>query len=109
MEDVLRAALDAATAEGATYADARAVETKSESLSVRGPLVEALDRSESVGFGVRVIADGAWGYAATAKITPREAARVAAHAVEVARASSRVLTRPVELVPEPAHKGNWSS
>jgi len=109
VKDLLRVALDAATAAGATYADARGGEYLSEALSVRGPLVESLDRSESIGFGVRVLANGAWGFASSAQLTPDEARRVGTMAVEVAKASATAISEPVELVPEPSHIAEWSS
>jgi TldD protein len=109
MEDLLRAALDNASFAGASYADARAVEIKSETLSVAGPAVEALDSGHSIGFGVRVLADGAWGHAASARLDPAEFERVARAAVEVARATATAITAPVELAPEPAHRAAWST
>ena len=109
MRDLLRAALDAATSAGATYADVRGVSQTSEALNVRGPTVEALDRTSSDGFGVRVLVDGAWGYASSAVLTPQEASRLAVLAVGVARASATAITKPVELVPEPPHTGTWST
>ena len=109
MRDLLQAALDAATSSGATYADARAVELMNESLGVRGPQVEALDRNESNGFGVRVLVNGAWGYSSSAVLSVEEAQRVARMAVEVGKASATALSNPVELVPEPAHKATWST
>jgi len=109
VKELLRAALDAATSSGATYADARGVEMTSEALGVRGPQVEALDRNESNGFGVRVLVDGAWGYSSSAILTTDEAQRVARMAVEVGKASATALSKPVELVPEPAHQATWST
>ncbi|HWC15123.1 MAG TPA: TldD/PmbA family protein [Actinomycetota bacterium] len=109
MRDLLRAALDAATSSGATYADARGVASTSEALSVRGPTVEALDRTASEGFGVRVLVNGAWGYASSSMLTQEEATRVATLATDVARASSTAVTKPVDLVPEPPHMGTWST
>ena len=109
MEELIRNALDAAVANGATYADVRAVESSSEGLSVRGSTVEALDRSDSAGFGVRVLMNGAWGFAASARLAPDEASKVAKTAVEVAAASALGMSRPVELVPEPVHEASWSS
>jgi TldD protein len=109
MEDLLQAALDAAVAAGASYADARSVETTSEALSVRGEVVEGLEHSDSAGIGVRVLVDGAWGFAASYETTPSAAAETAATAVEVARATATALSHPVELVPEPAHRATWSS
>lgn len=109
MRDLLQRALDAAVDAGAGYADVRGVEGTSEALTVRGPTVESFDRSDSIGFGVRVIVDGAWGYAASARLDDTEAARVAATAVEVARASARATKTRVELVDEPVHRDIWAS
>jgi TldD protein len=109
MRGFLEAALDAATSAGATYADVRGVELSTESLSVTGSTVEALERLDSTGFGVRVLADGAWGHAASASLEPSEAAEVARRAVEIARASATAIERPVQLVPEPPHQAVWSS
>lgn len=109
MDELLAEALDAAVASGAQYADIRGVETQSESLSLRGEVVESLERSDGMGFGVRVLIDGAWGYASSARLDRTEAQRVAATAAEVARASGTVRGRSVELVSEPAHRGWWSS
>jgi TldD protein len=108
VDDLIKAALDAAS-DGTSYADVRAVRVESEAIAVRDETVESLDRSESVGFGVRVLADGAWGYAASAELTQDEATRVARVAVEVARASATAQKKRVELVDEPAHQASWSS
>ncbi|MGH2694641.1 MAG: TldD/PmbA family protein [Actinomycetota bacterium] len=109
MDELLQRALDAATSAGADYADVRGVETATESLSVRGPVVEGLDRSESIGFGVRVLVAGSWGHASSALLSNGEASRVAKTAVEVARASATAQTRPVELAPEPVHRDRWAT
>ena len=80
MNDVIATALDAAQLAGASYADARVVDTRQESISVRTGRVEGIETSESLGIGIRVIAEGAWGFAATADLSPdgiRTAAREA--------------------------------
>jgi TldD protein len=109
MQDLLQRALDVATESGATYADVRIVEAEGESLAVNGPTVESLDQSESVGFGVRVLVDGAWGYAASARVDPTEVARVSSAAVDVGRASATRMARPIELISEPPHRATWST
>lgn len=109
MNELLEAALDAATSGGASYADARFVRGESESLSLKGSTIEALDRSESIGYGVRVLVDGAWGYAASAVLDVQEVRRVALTAVEVGKASARLIRKPIELAPEPAHVAEWST
>ncbi len=88
MRDVALRALDTARTRGASYADARIVEFKSESVTARNDAVEGLVVDESLGFGVRVIVDGYWGFAASNKMTTAEADRVAAEAVRIAKASS---------------------
>lgn len=99
--------LDAAVGAGATYADVRIVDTRSEDISVRSGRVEGISSSASLGFGVRVIADGAWGFAASSEMTDVAASRVAAQAVAIARASALVRGEFVHLEPLPAQTGSW--
>lgn len=100
--------LDAAVAGGASYADVRVTDTATQSLSVRNGVVEGVQGRTSVGFGVRVIADGAWGFAASSELTPEGAARVAREAVAIARASARVPARKVRLAPVEPVRATWS-
>lgn len=109
MDEILTTALNAAIDAGADYADARTVSSTTESLSVRGHAVEGLDRSESIGTGVRVLCNGAWGYAAAPIAERKLAPELARTAVEVATASARAVASPVELVPEPVHSERWES
>lgn len=109
MSDLARLALDTAIQRGADYADARLVEVAREDLHVKDSEVGALDRSESVGIGVRVLVRGGWGYAATDLLTRDGVAACAARAVDIGRASSSVLVAPVRLAPEPAHRATYSS
>jgi TldD protein len=89
MRDLVSRALDTASQQGAAYADTRVVERRAESITVRNQNVEGLAADESLGFGVRVIVDGYWGFAGSYRMTPEEADRVAAKAVAIARASAR--------------------
>ena len=90
MRDLVLRAIDTARQRGADYADARVVAFRSESVAVRNRNVEALSSDESLGFGVRVIVDGYWGFAGSHKMTLDEADAVADRAIRVARASARV-------------------
>jgi TldD protein len=110
IREYLFTALQAASDSGATYVDVREVSTESQALATRGSAIEAVDHSESVGYGVRVLVGGAWGYAASARTGDhRTAVDVARRAVAVARASATALNQPVELVPEPGHVDEWST
>jgi TldD protein len=63
----------------------------------------------SFGFGVRVIADGAWGFSASPIVTVDEITRVTREAVGVARANSMLRARPVQLVPVRAYRDRWQT
>lgn len=108
MRSFVAACLDEAVSAGASYADARVVETRSQDLSVRTGRVEGVRSSTSFGFGVRVIADGAWGFAASSDVTAESAARTTRLAVAVARASATVPGPPIELSELDAFSDVWA-
>jgi TldD protein len=109
MRDVTSRALDTATALGATYADVRVVRRLEESITIKSTRVEGVAGSESEGFGVRVITDGAWGFASSHHLSTAEADRVAAEAVRIARASATAIRRPVSLDDRPPASGRFES
>ncbi|MBC7543227.1 MAG: TldD/PmbA family protein [Candidatus Sericytochromatia bacterium] len=99
MQALLKQALDTATAAGASYADVRWMDRQSQSLVMRNGDVETISETHSLGFGVRVLCNGAWGFASSADFSPAEIDRIAAQAVAIAKASATVRTRPVTLAP----------
>ena len=99
MRDLALRALDTARSRGAHYADVRVLRQQAESVTVRLQNVEALTYDESIGFGVRVLVDGYWGFASGHLMTLEEADRVAAEAVRIARASALVPGKRAELGP----------
>jgi TldD protein len=109
MRDLTARALDTATRRGATYADVRVVHSLSESISIKSGRVEGVASGESEGFGVRVLVDGAWGFAASRSIDAVEIDRVAAEAVRIARASATALRRPVVLDDRPPAQGKFET
>jgi TldD protein len=109
MLHVAKEAVEAARAAGAHYADARFVHEDSESITVRNQEMEGIDRATSEGVGVRVLVDGYWGFAATARPEGAEIARTAALAVEIARAAARLPREPVKLTEVEPATGTWAS
>src|SRR5688572_4232966 len=109
LDDVVKRALTAATKAGATYADVRIVRHRRESVATREDRVERVSYSEEYGIGMRVLAGGAWGYAATPTVSPAQAERVAKSAVEVAKANAKLLKQPVKLAPVPANVDVWQT
>ena len=109
MLHVAKEAVEAARAAGANYADARFVHEESESITVRNQEMEGIDRATSEGVGVRVLVDGYWGFAATARPEGAEIARTAGLAVEIARAAARLPREPVKLTEVEPATGTWAS
>ena len=109
MLEVVRQAVEAARKAGADYADARFGSDESESLTVRNQEMEGIDRSLSQGIGIRVLAGGYWGFAATARPTDDEIERTAALAVAIARAASRLPMEPVRLAEVEPAQARWST
>jgi TldD protein len=109
LDDLVKRALAAATKAGASYADVRVVRIRNEFVSTREQRVERVSSNESYGVGVRVIAGGAWGFAATPSVTAAAAERMARDAVAVARANAALLKRPVALAPVPANVDVWQT
>ncbi len=108
MREYAQKALDVVESEGASYGDIRIIYDQSQDISVKNG-VPAVNISQREGFGVRVIVDGAWGFAASPKITKDEIVRVAKLACAVARASAKVKKENVRLAPEPVHRDKWHS
>jgi TldD protein len=107
--DTAKEAVEAATRAGAGYADARLVKEESESLTVRNQEMEGIDRSVSEGVGIRVLVDGYWGFAATARTDGEDIHTTAELAVEVAKAASRLPREPVRLSEVEPAVASWES
>lgn len=90
MKDLMLRALDFARLRGAQYADVRIVENRTETIDVKDGSVENLGYAEDIGLGVRVLVDGAWGFASSRELSSTEIDRLTAQAVEIARASAIV-------------------
>jgi TldD protein len=100
-------ALDLAEVQGASYADIRLVRRRTQNIIVKNGVVEGLADGESQGFGVRVVVDGAWGFASSALIEPAEVDRITALAIQIARASALFQRSPVQLGPPVATRGTY--
>jgi TldD protein len=109
MRDLTDRALDTATARGASYADARIVRRLEEGITVKTGRVEGVSSGESEGVGIRVLVDGAWGFASTHRVEPAEIERIAAEAVRIAKASATALRTPVRLDDRPPAHGTYGT
>ena len=97
MKPLIHHVLDLAKVKKVTYADIRIVHRQTEEISVKNGKVDALNQNEDFGFGVRVLFQGAWGFAASSKINKAEMEKSLDRAWKIAGASSRVKEKDVLL------------
>lgn len=102
-------AMDIATRAGASWGDARLALVEKQDLGVRSGRVSTLTDDQRIGFGVRVIVDGAFGFASGVDPTPAEVERVTELALSIARAGRRAGPGSHRWADEPAHAARWSS
>jgi TldD protein len=88
---------------GVSHADFRFERIRHQHLGVRDGVLQGAADTEDLGFAVRVVHRGAWGFAAGVILTPEEATAVAERAVAVAVVAAEMTTSPVEIAPEPVH------
>ena len=103
MRELCEEAVAAALGAGASYADARVVVRRSQVVGTRNQRVERLDDAESEGIGVRVLVDGAWGFACDRRLDSEGGQSAAAKATAFAKAAPGGHQRA--LAPAGAAKG----
>jgi TldD protein len=109
VKDIAQLALDTASQRGATYADARIVDEHNRALTTKNGKVGGAYDSESLGIGIRVIANGAWGFAAVDDLSLPAVEAAAAKAVEIAKASATVKSQELRIAPEKPAVVDWAS
>ena len=107
--EVAEAALARAAQLGASYADIRINRYRRESIATREQQVQSVSRSNSYGFGVRVLVNGAWGFAAANQVEPGAARAAAQQAVAIATANAPLATRKVVLAGADTVVTTWTS
>jgi TldD protein len=108
MKQIADWALNIVTERGG-YADVRIVDHRQRSLATKNGKVGHAASAETLGIGIRVLVNDAWGFASTDDLSCASVEETAAQALEIAKASASVKEEPVRLAPEPAAKIEWSS
>ena len=109
MRDLAERALDAAQRSGVTYADVRVEEARERHITTKSGKPGTVATYDSMGIGIRVIADGCWGFAATDELSSKGLERAANLAVEIARSGALAKKRDVSLAPEQPYEAVWAS
>jgi TldD protein len=86
-----------------SHADFRFERLRSQDVRIRDGRLQGASDAEQVGFAVRVVLDGAWGFASGVLLGTQSAVGVAETAVRTAQVAAAMTSRPVELAPEPSY------
>src|SRR5437764_6519654 len=109
MKDLALRALDTVARRGVQYADVRAIETREREIATKNGKIGHAGSSDSAGIGIRVLAFGCWGFAATDDLTKDGVESAAGLALEIARAGTAAKKRDVALAPEERYEATWVS
>ncbi len=109
MKELAEAALNLAQVKGSSYADIRITHQVQQNLTVKNGELAAVSDDASEGFGVRVIVDGAWGFAGSARLERSEIDVVVDRAIRIAKASARVRSGRVDLGAPVTSRGRYTT
>ena len=109
MKDLSARVLNMAQMRGASYCDVRIVNRTVQIIAVKNGRVQELTQTESQGFGVRVIAYGAWGFASSSRDDYTDVDLAVNRGMQIARASALTKARDVKLGAPEANKGTYRS
>src|SRR5260370_261385 len=109
MWDLCTNALDTAKLRGAAYGDVRVMHLRQRDLTTKNGQVGTLSQGESIGLGIRVLANGAWGFASTDRLTRDGVAACSAQAVSIAKPSALAKRSEAVMPQENAYVDSWKS
>lgn len=109
MKDFTLVVLDMLKSSGVSYGDIRTVLTVDEEIRVKNGKVEDVSVSEDLGFGVRVLVDGYWGFSSSFRLSSKDAERVVKEAIEIARSSASIKGKPVQLSREEIYQDTYKT
>jgi len=109
LKKAIKETLDYLKRKKVEYADIRQIHRLTESIQVKNENVESIACDEDQGFGIRIIANGAWGFASSSILSGAEMKRVANKALEIAKASSITRKEPVSLSPTQIFEDRYTS
>lgn len=109
MKNFLRKAIDIMKIKKVSFGDIRIIEERNQNFVVKNREVVDFSDNITLGFGVRVLYNGGWGFASSNNLTSSEIEKVVDRAFDVAKASSMIRNSKVKLAPEPAYQDIWKT
>ncbi len=103
-QDFADLAVKRLAASGAEYGDIRIVHSSTQSIRGEDRRISSIRDLDDIGFGIRVLFHGGWGFAASSILSLEEVPRVADLAVEIAKESASIAVEKVVLAREPVHR-----
>jgi TldD protein len=94
---------------GASYSDFRLSKFRNQRISARDNNIEGVSDDEDFGFSVRLLLDGAWGFAASSTFNEPEVAKVTRIAADIAKANRKIQLKPIELTPVEVYNDFWTT
>ena len=105
-DELAELALKRIRAAGVDYGDIRILDSTSQVVRGEDRRIASIRDTRESGFGVRVLYQGAWGFAASSVMSLEEIPRVADLALQIAKGSATLAVERVELAPEPVYVEN---
>ncbi len=109
MKELIQNILDIAKLKKVDYADIRVVHRRTEEIGIKNGKVEAFTSDEDLGFGIRVLYRGAWGFASSSKLTKTEIEKIFGKALNIAKASFRGGGQGVNFPPLSPKVGQYTT
>ncbi len=109
MKDICKIALEVTDKKKADYADIRVINEQNQSIVYKNGKVGNLAQDDTIGYGIRVLKNGAWGFAASDDLSPEAIKETAALAVTIAEASALTIKNSIQLADEPAYQDTWTT
>ncbi|MGD0549361.1 MAG: TldD/PmbA family protein [Candidatus Bathyarchaeia archaeon] len=109
MEDLVQHAIEAASAKGVQYAEARLHTDSGSGVTLTNGKPEPVQLAKAKGIAVRVLVDGALGFASTNDLSKESLDETVDIAYRTAKASKRLVTKPIRLSKEKAEHANWET
>ncbi len=100
-------ALNTAKILGASYCDIRIINVEYDNIDTRNGEIGSIDKTETMGYGIRIIIDGAWGFASSSLMTKEGIENTTRKAVDTGKASALTIRNRVKLAPEPVYEDKW--
>lgn len=101
--------MDHAISLGAGYAEARVQQNLGHTYTLKNGTAEPVNLTRKLGVGIRVIVDGAMGFASTNSLEQPDVNSAVESAVRTAKASRRLIASPTRLSEEKSWEDDWEA